>query len=115
VTLCCFLLPLFPGFWPVALTQAMAGATGSIFQPAIAAITLGIMGPKAFTKRTGRNEAWNHAGNAFAAILAGGLAYFFGPAVVFYLLAAMTVASIAATLAIPADSIDNDLARGLHE
>ena len=114
-TLCCALLPVFPEFWPVALTQTLSGAAGSVFQPAVAAITLGIMGPKAFTRRTGRNEAFNHAGNAFAAILAGGLAYFFGPIVVFYLLGGMALASIAVTLWIPADAIDDDLARGLHE
>ncbi len=114
-TACCALLPLFPGFWPVALTQALSGAAGSVFQPAIAAITLGTMGPKVFTRRNGRNEAFNHAGNAFAAIAAGGLAYFFGPVVVFYLLAAMAIASCIVTLTISPDAIDADLARGLHE
>ena len=114
-TVCCALLPLFPEFWPVAFTQALSGAAGSVFQPAIAAITLGTMGPRAFARRTGRNEAFNHAGNAFAAILAGAFAWAFGPVVVFYLLAGMALASIAVTLTIPADSIDDNLARGLHE
>ncbi len=54
---------------------------------AIAAISLGISGPKAFTRRVGRNETFNHAGNACSALLAGGLAYLFGPVVVFYLMA----------------------------
>ena len=114
-TACCALLPLFPDFWPVALTQSLSGAAGSVFQPAVAAITLGTMGPKVFTQRNGRNEAFNHAGNAFAAIAAGGLAYFFGPVVVFYLLAAMAVASCVVTLTISPDAIDADMARGLHE
>ncbi|MGY2811267.1 hypothetical protein [Bradyrhizobium sp. USDA 4506] len=41
----------------VAATRALAAANGSVFAPAIAAVTLGIVGPKAFSARTGRNEA----------------------------------------------------------
>ncbi len=113
VTLTCLALPLIHGFVMVAATQALAGAAGAIFAPAIAAVTLGIVGPKAFARRTGRNEAFNHAGNAVAAALAGATAYWFGPIVVFWLLAAMAIASIAATLSIPADAIDHHVARGL--
>jgi MFS family permease len=115
VTLACLMLPLFPQFWLVAATQAVAGASGAIFPPAIAALTLGIVGPKAFAARIGRNEAFNHAGNATAALLAGGAAYFYGPVVVFWLLAAMAVASIFATLSIPAGAIDDRVARGLDK
>ncbi len=115
VTLTCLALPLIHGFALVAATQALAGAAGAIFAPAIAAVTLGIVGPKAFARRTGRNEAFNHAGNAVAAALAGATAYWFGPIVVFWLLAAMATASIAATLSIPADAIDHQVARGLDD
>ncbi len=115
VTGASLLLPLFPNFAPVAALQVLSGSAGSVFQPAIAAITLGIVGPKAFARRTGRNEAFNHAGNATAATIAGVSAYFFGPIVVFYLMAATAAASILATLAIPADAIDHDVARGLAE
>ena len=114
VTCTSVLLPLLDRFELVAATQALAATAGAVFAPAIAAVTLGIVGPKAFAKRTGRNEAFNHAGNATAAAIAGGTAYFFGPIVVFWLLAVMAAASIAATLAIPASAIDNELARGLY-
>lgn len=115
VTLASLVLPLIRGFELVAATQAIAAAAGAIFAPAIAAVTLGIVGPRAFARRTGRNEAFNHAGNAVAAALAGVTAYWFGPIVVFWLLAAMATASIFATLAIPADAIDHHIARGLDE
>lgn len=115
VTACCLVLPIAPGFLPVAITQSLAGVASSIFAPGIAAITLGIMGPKAFTRRTGRNEAFNHAGNAVAAVLAGAGAYVMGPIAVFYLMAAMAACSIAATLAVPAGAIDHDVARGLDD
>jgi MFS family permease len=113
VTLGCLALPLTSRFELVAAAQAIAAAAGAMFAPAIAAVTLGIVGPQAFARRTGRNEAFNHAGNAVAAAIAGGTAYFFGPVVVFWLLAAMALASIFATLSIPAGAIDNEVARGL--
>lgn len=115
VTLSCIALPMVHRFELVAATQAIAAAAGAIFAPAIAAVTLGIVGPRAFARRTGRNEAFNHAGNAVAAAIAGITAYSFGPIVVFWLLAAMAVASIFATLAIPAGAIDHHVARGLDD
>lgn len=115
VTACCLILPLAPGFLSVAIAQSVAGIAGSVFAPAIAAITLGMMGPKAFARRTGRNEAFNHAGNAVTAVLAGGAAYFTGPIAVFYLMGAMALASIVSTLLIPAGAIDHDVARGLDD
>jgi MFS family permease len=115
VTIGSVVLPLFSGFFLVATTQALTHVAAAVFAPALAAITLGIVGPKAFARRIGRNEAFNHAGNATAATLAGISAYFFGPIVVFWLLAAMAIASIFATLAIPPETIDHHLARGLDD
>ena len=115
VTLSSVALPWLNSFPAVAAGQMLSGVAGAVFQPAIAAITLGLVGPKMFARRTGRNEAFNHAGNATAAALAGVFGYAFGPSVVFYLMAAMAVASIAATLLVPADKIDHLMARGLHE
>jgi MFS family permease len=109
------IVPWFSSFWPIAVAQASAHAAGVIFGPALAAVTLGIFGHRVFTKRIGRNESFNHAGNAFAAAAAGATAYFWGPKVVFYLLAGMSIASVVSVLAIPARIIDHDLARGLHD
>lgn len=113
VTLSCLVLPFVSNFYVVAATQSVAGIAGAIFPPALAAITLGIVGPKAFSKQIGRNEGFNHAGNAASAAIAGASAYFFGPIVVFWLMALLAAASIVAMLMIPAKSIDDDLARGL--
>jgi len=113
VTAASLTLPLLQRFELVAAAQALAATAGAIFAPAVAALTLGLVGPKNFARRTGRNEAFNHAGNATAAAIAGATAWFFGPVVVFWLLAAMAIASVIATLSIPADAIDNDMARGL--
>lgn len=115
VTLCSVLLPFVSNFYVVAATQSLAHAAAAIFAPALAAITLGIVGPKAFTKHIGRNEGFNHAGNAVSAALAGSLAYFFGPTVVFWLMALLAAASIVAIVRVPQDEIDDDLAQGLGE
>ncbi|MGY2400046.1 MFS transporter [Pseudomonas sp. SDO5271_S396] len=112
VTVSCVLLPFVSTFSLVALTQAASAIAASVFAPAISAISLGITGPRAFTRRTGRNETFNHAGNAVAALLAGGLAYLFGPVVVFYLMAFMAVASIVAISCVPGAAIDHEVARG---
>lgn len=113
ITASCLLVPWVSSFHLVAAAQSLAGVAGAIFPPALAAITLGIVGPKNFARRIGRNEAFNHAGNATSAALAAGLAISFGPIVVFWLMAIMAVLSIGAMLSIPARAIDNDLARGL--
>lgn len=113
VTGSCLLLPFVTSFTWVALTQTLSAMAASIFAPAICAITLGMTGPRAFTRRTGRNETFNHAGNACAALLAGVSAYLFGPVAVFYLMAAMALASVIAIACVSPAAIDHDLARGL--
>ena len=114
VTTASLSLPLFPSFVPAAISQGLAHAAGVVFPPAIAAISLGIVGHRAFAARIGRNESFNHAGNAAAAAIAGAAAYLFGPQVVFYLLAFMAMASLASVLGIPEAAIDHNVARGLH-
>ena len=106
-------LPLLSSFWLVAAAQSATAAAGAIFAPALSAVTLGIVGPAAFARRIGRNEAFNHAGNAAAATVAGTTAYLWGPTVVFWLMAVLAVASIVATLRIPPGAIDDRVARGL--
>jgi MFS family permease len=115
VTVASLLLPLVSNFSLVAGSQAIAHAAGAVFGPGLAAVSLGIVGHAAFTRRIGRNETFNHAGNALAAAIAGAAAYAWGPSVVFYLLAAMSLASLVSILAIPSGEIDHDLARGLHD
>ncbi|RYE31914.1 MAG: MFS transporter [Hyphomicrobiales bacterium] len=115
VTLSCLVLPFVSNFYLVVGTQSVAAIAGAIFPPALAAITLGLVGPKMFSKRIGRNEAFNHLGNATSAAIAGATAYFFGPIVVFWLMAVLAVLSIGAMLMVPEKEIDDDLARGLDE
>ncbi len=115
VTAVSLLLPWFSSFFEVALFQAAAHAAAAIFAPALAAVTLGIFGARGFSRRIGRNETFNHAGNAFAAMVAGAAGFVWGPAVVFYLLAAMSLCSLASVVAIPESAIDHDRARGMTD
>ena len=113
VTVSSLSLPFVGGFTMVTATQSIAAVAGAVFAPAISAITLGLFGPTLFSRRVGRNEAFNHAGNAVSAALAGALAWKFGPVVVFWLMGALTVASVFAALRIRNGDIDNAVARGL--
>ena len=113
VTLSSVSLPIVSGYTMVAITQSIAAAAGAVFAPAISAITLGLVGPKMFAKRVGRNEAFNHGGNAVSAALAGVLAWKFGPVVVFWLMGGLTLASIVTATRLRNDDIDNAVARGL--
>ncbi|HEX3953684.1 MAG TPA: MFS transporter [Stellaceae bacterium] len=102
-------------FVAVAGSQAIVGAAGAVFGPAVAAISLGIVGAAKLAQRVGRNEAFNHAGNAATAGVAGVAAYFWGPVVVFVLLAATAMASVVSILCMPPDAIDHEAARGLTD
>ena len=93
-------------------SQAIIGVASSLFAPAIAAVSLGLVGHARISRRTGRNEAFNHAGNVIAAVLAGLIGDYVAYEGIFYLLAGMCALSIAATLAIRREEIDDDLARG---
>jgi MFS family permease len=114
ITLAASAMPLFPGIYTTSLLQAVVGIACAIFTPTLAAITLGVVGVRFFARRIGRNESFNHAGNASSAAVAGALAYLFGPMVVFWLLAGVAALSIIATLRIPPNAVDHDVARGLQ-
>jgi len=99
--------------FPTVITaQIITGVSSTVFQPALAAITLGLVGRRRMDARLGRNEAFNHGGNVLAAALAGLLAWTVGREAIFYLLAAMSVGSILSVLAIRGGEIDPARARG---
>jgi MFS family permease len=52
-----------PNFPVVLAAQTMMAVAGAAFGPAIAAITLGILGSRGLASRMGRNAAFDHAGN----------------------------------------------------
>jgi MFS family permease len=111
----CVVLYLVPVLPVVVAAQTAIGASAAIFPPAIAALTLGLVGRAAMPRRTGRNEAFNHGGNVVAAALAGGAAYLLGYGAMFFLVAGMAAASSVAVLLIREGDIDHELARGADD
>jgi MFS family permease len=103
---------LRPTFPSILAAQVLMGGASAIFGPAIAAISLGLVGHAGLSRRTGRNEAFNHAGNVAAAVLAMIIGDYIAYEGIFYLLAGMCVATIIAARFIRPDEIDHDLARG---
>jgi MFS family permease len=113
IAMCCIGITLAPSFAVVAAAKAIMGAMAAVFPPAVSAITLGIVGQRLFAKRIGRNEAFNHAGNVVAAVLAGVLGYLFSPAAIAWLVVVMAMGSIASVSSIDRRAIDHARARGL--
>ena len=66
----------FHGFAEIIGAQMVMGIIGTFFPPAVAGITLGIVGRTGLDRRIGRNETFNHAGNVFSAVAAGLLGYY---------------------------------------
>lgn len=97
----------------VAASQIATGIAGAAIGPAIASLTLGIVGQKGLPHQLGQNEAFNHGGNVFAAAGAGFFAYEFGLTAVFVLMTLMAAGSIVAVFMIRARDIDHAQARGL--
>jgi MFS family permease len=109
----CLAIPLAPRFGPVVAAGIVGSVIGTLFAPAIASLSLGIVGPARFAARAGRNEAMFHAGNAACNVAVLFLAFAIGSSVVFWVLALTAVASVVAVLAIPETAIDHVVARGL--
>lgn len=111
----CVGMVLSPTLPTVVSAQALIGVAAAIFPPAIAAITLGIVGYNKLDRRIGRNEAFNHAGNVAAAVLAGTVGHFIAREGIFFLVAAMAIASAIAVVQIRDRDIDPDLARAAKD
>jgi MFS family permease len=87
-----------PTFSVVIGGQVAMGVAAAWFTPAVAAITLGLVGHQALDGRIGRNETFNHTGNVFAAVMAGLIGYFVSNEGIFVLLALMSVVSRTSTM-----------------
>ncbi|MBV9142511.1 MAG: MFS transporter [Pseudonocardiales bacterium] len=101
-----------PSFPVVTAAQVVIGVAGAIFPPALAAIALGLVGPRGYAYRTGRMQAFNHAGNVIGAAVAGIAGYLITIRAGFWLTSILGIFVVLATLAINGRLIDHDLARG---
>ena len=108
----CLTIAFFPHFWTVIVAQAILGSASAVIPPAIAALSLGLVGRRLLDSRISRNESFNHGGNFVAAGLAGVLGQFIGYDWIFYLVCALAVASAVVVTLIKAAEIDHERARG---
>jgi predicted MFS family arabinose efflux permease len=97
----------------VALSQVASGICAAFVGPLIAGITL-LTRQRGFSAQMGKNEAFNHAGNFFTALIAGAIAWYWGIGGIFILMACTTLFTLIALLAIRSSDIDDDAARGLE-
>jgi predicted MFS family arabinose efflux permease len=112
VSIGCIGIVLFPTLPVVIICQILIGLAAAVFPPAIAAITLGLVGHGRLDRRIGRNETFNHTGNLLAATLAGVIGQFVTAKGIFFLVAAMALGSSLSVLRIREQEIDHELARG---
>jgi MFS family permease len=107
-------IALWPSFWPVLAANALMQVVSGIFQPAVAALTVGLFARRELTRRMGRNAAFSRAGNLGIAALAALLAWRLAPRDVFLVVPLLSLGGMAAALSIPHGAIDLRRARGLH-
>ena len=112
VALGCLLIVLYPQFWTVIVAQTLLGGASAVIPPAIAALSLGLVGRSLLDGRVSRNESFNHAGNLIAAVLAGTLGKILGYHWIFYLVCGFAVGSAAIVTMINPKEIDHERARG---
>jgi MFS family permease len=106
-------VPLMPYLVPVVGTGVLGSIAGTVIAPALASISLGIVGVNHFARRAGRNESLFHAGNAVVNLIILALAPFVGPPILFWMMAATAIGSVLAVGAVPERAIDHAVARGL--
>jgi sugar phosphate permease len=112
IALCCILMTIFVKLPVIIFFQVLMGIAAAVLMPAIAAITLGLVGYRKYPERQGRNEMFNHTGNVAAAAVAGLLGHFIALEWLFYAVAIFAIGSIISVLRIRDKDIDNELARG---
>jgi MFS family permease len=103
------LLPVFP---VVLSAAALHAAASCVLGPCIVAISLGLVGHGAIGERLGRNARFASIGNGSAAAAMGAIGYFFSPAWVFFVTAALLIPTLLALSQIRPAEVDPDRAHG---
>jgi MFS family permease len=109
------IIAFFPRFGPVMVAQTLIGGVSSLFIPVICAISLGLVGPKLFDLRQGRNQTFNSAGNVAAAVAMGAIGYFISNRGIFFFVVAVALPTLFTLSLIRPEEIDYDLARNAKD
>jgi MFS family permease len=90
------LMAMSPTLWPVLLAQATYGFAACMLNPALAALTLGLVGAAALAERLGRNARFQAIGSAAGAALMGAVGTYLSTRGVFWLAALLCVPALVA-------------------
>lgn len=90
------LMALAPTFWSVLLSQSLHGFASCMLNPALAALTLGLVARTAIAERLGRNARFAAIGSAVGAGLMGACGTWVSTASVFWLAALLCVPALLA-------------------
>ncbi len=91
-----FIIAVWPVFAAVALARALQAAASSVLGPAVAAISLGLVGRGSLATRLGRNARFASAGNGAAAVIMGAFGHFVSAQSVFFVTAGFTLPALTA-------------------
>jgi MFS family permease len=111
IAIAALILALHPTFVFVLTAEVLHGLTAGILGPAVAAISLGLVGRRAMSLRVGRNHRYDAAGNALTAAAMGLLGKYFTLKAIFVAAATLTIPALIALGRIRGDEIDYDRAR----
>jgi MFS family permease len=104
----------FPSFWPVLLAYGAMQVVSGVFEPAVAALTVGLCTREVLTARMGRNAAWSRAGNITAAVSSALVAWLVSARAVFLQVPVTAGLAVIAAMTIPYAKVDRRRARGLE-
>lgn len=96
----------------VLAAQTLIGAAGPFLGPTLAAITLGMVGARAFGFQFGRNQSFNAAGNVVTALLVAAVSRFYSIRAIFLVPIALAAPTWIALASIPPNRIDYARSRG---
>ncbi len=99
-----------PAFWPVLLAQSLHGFASCMLNPALAAVTLGLVSTAAVAERLGRNARYAAIGSAVGAVLMGACGSWISTAAVFWLAALLCVPALLSLLSLEGGTAVNKLA-----
>jgi MFS family permease len=103
---------LWPIFPVVTAAAVLHGLASCVLGPAIAAISLGLVGPSAIGERLGRNARFASLGNGFAAALMGACGYFVSSRAVFLVTFFLAIPTLLSLSRIREDEINIAQAHG---
>jgi MFS family permease len=100
------LIALWPSFVGILTAKLVHVASSSVLGPAIAAITLGLVGHAAVGPRLGRNARFSSVGTGLAAGVMGVVGSLIAPQAVFFVTAALALPTLLVLTLIREDEID---------